>query len=197
MKRVDPRSIFAAFATATTIVGVCCGISSPASASIVWTLTGIFDDGGTISGSFSWTQYNYLDSTPGSLSITTAPGITLTGTTYSVPPSNSSGGSPPGPNGFIITNNYDQVLSIEFLNPLTTPGVDPIVVGAYSYECFSYSCPPGGTDFVDTRYFIGGYAVVTATPLPAALPLFAGGLGAVGLFGWRRKRKNAAVIAAA
>jgi hypothetical protein len=27
------------------------------------------------------------------------------------------------------------------------------------------------------------------TPLPAALPLFAGGLGALGLLGWRRKRK--------
>ncbi len=36
-----------------------------------------------------------------------------------------------------------------------------------------------------------------STPLPAALPLFASGLGVMGLFGWRRKRKNAAVIAAA
>jgi hypothetical protein len=33
---------------------------------------------------------------------------------------------------------------------------------------------------------------VTLTPLPAALPLFAGGLGALGLLGWRRKRKAAA-----
>ena len=32
-----------------------------------------------------------------------------------------------------------------------------------------------------------------ATPLPAALPLFAGGLGALGLLGWRRKRKAAAL----
>jgi hypothetical protein len=31
------------------------------------------------------------------------------------------------------------------------------------------------------------------TPLPAALPLFATGLGAMGLFGWWRKRKAAAV----
>jgi hypothetical protein len=38
---------------------------------------------------------------------------------------------------------------------------------------------------------------VSATPLPAALPLFASGLGAMGLFGWRRKRKNIAAIAAA
>jgi hypothetical protein len=34
------------------------------------------------------------------------------------------------------------------------------------------------------------------TPLPAALPLFATGLGAVGLFGRRRKRKNTAFAAA-
>jgi hypothetical protein len=31
----------------------------------------------------------------------------------------------------------------------------------------------------------------TATSLPAALPLFATGLGALGLLGWRRKRQAA------
>jgi hypothetical protein len=35
-------------------------------------------------------------------------------------------------------------------------------------------------------------ASVAATPLPGALPLFAGGLGMMGLLGWRRKRKSAA-----
>ena len=41
----------------------------------------------------------------------------------------------------------------------------------------------------------GGYAdlsteiISSNTPLPAALPLFASGLGALGLLGWRRKRK--------
>ncbi len=30
------------------------------------------------------------------------------------------------------------------------------------------------------------------TPLPATLPLFATGLGALGLLGWRRKRRTAA-----
>jgi hypothetical protein len=38
---------------------------------------------------------------------------------------------------------------------------------------------------------------VSATPLPAALPLFATGLGALGLLGWRRRRKNAAALASA
>jgi hypothetical protein len=37
---------------------------------------------------------------------------------------------------------------------------------------------------------------VNVVPLPAALPLFATGLGALGLLGWRRKRKNAAALAA-
>ena len=32
----------------------------------------------------------------------------------------------------------------------------------------------------------------TAVPVPTALPLFASGLGVIGLLGWRRKRKKAA-----
>lgn len=36
-------------------------------------------------------------------------------------------------------------------------------------------------------------AVAATTPLPATLPLFATGLGALGLLGWRRKRKPLAV----
>ena len=36
----------------------------------------------------------------------------------------------------------------------------------------------------------------SSTPLPATLPLFVSSLGGLGLLGWRRKRKNAAAIAA-
>ena len=39
---------------------------------------------------------------------------------------------------------------------------------------------------------IGTGVAGAETPLPAALPLFATGLGALGLLGWRRKRKQAA-----
>lgn len=35
---------------------------------------------------------------------------------------------------------------------------------------------------------------LSQTPLPAALPLFAGGLGALGLLGWRKKKKAAASV---
>jgi hypothetical protein len=46
--------------------------------------------------------------------------------------------------------------------------------------------------------FVGGKFTEHETPLvplPGALPLFATGLGALGLLGWRRKRKAAAVAA--
>lgn len=44
---------------------------------------------------------------------------------------------------------------------------------------------------IDPNYAVL-FTPVSTTPLPAALPLFAGGLGALGLFGWRRKRKASA-----
>jgi hypothetical protein len=48
-----------------------------------------------------------------------------------------------------------------------------------------------------TAYLSGQTDLTVAqTPLPAALPLFATGLGVMGLLGWRRKRKSAAAIAA-
>jgi hypothetical protein len=54
-----------------------------------------------------------------------------------------------------------------------------------------------GTTFLTPNQFVDDitFDVAAATPLPAALPLFAGGLGALGLIGWRRKKK-AAVLAA-
>ena len=74
--------------------------------------------------------------------------------------------------------------------------------------------PGGGTDtqsgFIDpmitidpTYEFADLFSIVTssnvgnssaATPLPAALPLFASGLGTLGLLGWRRKKKTAALL---
>jgi len=60
------------------------------------------------------------------------------------------------------------------------------------------------TDVFDVYYKIsvgsGDIALTDSensqTPLPAALPLFATGLGALGLLGWRRKKKAATAMAA-
>jgi len=59
-----------------------------------------------------------------------------------------------------------------------------IATGANTTLAFNFRDDPGflGLDDVD----------VSPTPLPAGLPLFATGVGALGLLGWRRKRKTAA-----
>lgn len=51
---------------------------------------------------------------------------------------------------------------------------------------------PSGAAFYATVSFDSG---VSNTPLPATLPLFTTGLGALGLFGWRRKKKAQALAA--
>ena len=49
--------------------------------------------------------------------------------------------------------------------------------------------PIGGTDVRDGFGTISASVAAPVVPLPGALPLFATGLGALGLLGWRRKRK--------
>ncbi len=68
------------------------------------------------------------------------------------------------------------------------------------YTAMLYSSPESSPTFLLGTYTglnsVTGYTdtvKITATPLPAALPLFAGGLGGLGLLGWRRKRKAQAV----
>jgi hypothetical protein len=55
---------------------------------------------------------------------------------------------------------------------------------------------PNGDDGIQLA-FTDPYTYSPPTPIPATLPLFATGLGAMGLLGWRRKRKLTAVIDAA
>jgi hypothetical protein len=58
-------------------------------------------------------------------------------------------------------------------------------VGSEDSGCNSFGqC---GSNEASSRFWTTG----SQTPLPGALPLFAAGLGALGLLGWRRKRKNA------
>ena len=50
----------------------------------------------------------------------------------------------------------------------------------------------GGSAFYDVNTRLGEVtlAAASATPLPATLPLFVSGFGALGLLGWRRKKKS-------
>jgi hypothetical protein len=68
---------------------------------------------------------------------------------------------------------------------------------AYHYTCPLQSCSQLA-DFqiagigTNTPLHLGSWSDPIVTPLPATLPLFASGLGALGLIGWWRKRKAAA-----
>ena len=74
---------------------------------------------------------------------------------------------------------------------------------AYTTGFFSFLvniCDASTTCFVglgENRSGVGVIAgtVDSATPLPATLPLFTTGLGALSLLGWRRKKKSAAFAA--
>ena len=84
--------------------------------------------------------------------------------------------------------------------PFLTVGINGWAYGTasavwYSQNEFGDTLTGSGSATI-TELGVGG--LQGETPLPAALPLFATGLGGLGLLGWRRKRKAkvAAAIAA-
>jgi hypothetical protein len=102
-----------------------------------------------------------------------------------------------GLTGLVVGNKVELFATSYGLNELSpsflyeiTDDLGFMTAAAASGETFNvlYS---GATDNV----LIRGVAFAPETPLPAALPLFASGLGALGLLGWRRKRKAAALVA--
>ena len=87
-----------------------------------------------------------------------------------------------------LTGAFEGMILIN-VGPGNTPG------GLWSLDFGT----GGSNGSPNTLYFTDGidgethglFGAIEATPLPAALPLFATGLGVMGLLGWRRKRKNA------
>ncbi len=97
--------------------------------------------------------------------------------------------------GIIESNPADGTLSLIGFNNgafIYTPNSN--FVGT---DMFMYRIEDVTTDqFSNTATvtIVVNQAIVSTTPLPA-LPMFATGLGALGLFGWRRKRNAQAVAA--
>ncbi|HLH94936.1 MAG TPA: hypothetical protein VKW08_07450 [Xanthobacteraceae bacterium] len=86
---------------------------------------------------------------------------------------------------FIVGDEY----KVEMIASIGNIGSDALTGSAFIDPFFI--TPAGYT--LDISQGIGN-SPLSATPLPAALPLFASGLGAMGLFGWRRKRKAQVVV---
>jgi len=135
-------------------------------------LDGPFDPGGILGGSgFRYTALS-------------APLHLVAGTTYAAVA--------------LITVGSSDPIPFSFPPPPGTP--NPLI--GFLGE-FSTCCTSGVTDLRYPTGLSGGYEVnfiftteLNPVPLPAALPLFATGLGVMGLLGWRRKRQGAAAVAA-
>ena len=89
-----------------------------------------------------------------------------------------------GPQTYEISNFGNGFIEWSLVAPLTAETTKADISGSqfYCQACNDYSVRGASGD-------------IAATPLPAALPLFVTGLGALGLLGWRRKRKASAAIA--
>ena len=105
----------------------------------------------------------------------------------------------------VYGSNSNAALGSATLTLLYSDGQDESLhaLTAYNYYYFTYDgagVHSGQGDNVLLRLITGQTITIStqnsSTPLPAALPLFASGLGALGLLGWRRKRKNTAAAAA-
>jgi hypothetical protein len=96
---------------------------------------------------------------------------------------------------------WPQDRSVLLTNTVTGTTSSTITVGPVfppgSFDITGINGPitntdPLGESFVFTLDFAAGsdaQIFIGTTPVPAALPLFATGLGGLGLLGWRRKRK--------
>jgi len=162
-----------------------------ASAASAATVTYTFVDasatfpGGTsdFSGTFGW------DSDPAAEYITFA-NITVTGFdagTYTYL-ANSGGVHASGFEFAVSSTSSSNAFELYF-NYFDGVSNDPINNAYFGTEG---DVPAGNIDSSDT-----GYATPNATPLPATLPLFAGGLGFVGYLAKRRKQNAKQALAAA
>ena len=136
----------------------------------------ILVDGEQITGAFDWT-YTIGDFEGGSGEFTA----------LEIPYSTSS---PLEQEGMVLTIENNQIeisldgnfhdygldISLKFEQPLSATQSSLINLSTSFFEC----C---GNGFHDQLFISGS---ISPVPIPAALPLFAGGLGMLGLLGWRR-----------
>ncbi len=162
-------------------------VPTAASADVVWTVNGTFDDGGTVSGFFDIDVYGYVDG----FNLQTAGGSTDAGFDYDPSDSYFSNGT------FYVDAQpgYQSDLHLEFADNLTVASADNAIQGGEggpSWECQnSYSCylPADGS----IRYIATGFASAGGVPEPAAWALMILGFGGVGAMLRNRRRPAIAV----
>jgi hypothetical protein len=174
------RTLGLATALVVALFGYLSTPTTAAASPINYVITSAMAPPDTVSGSFTFDTATDTESNVQ---------ITLTGSVYAgtytyLPPAVQ-------PTDYTITaidSAIGVTIQISFEDPLD---VNPDPLAPEGIIGFTGEFPPTSYDFTSGDATI----VSSATPLPPALPLFAAGLGAIGLFGWRRKRKAAAIAA--
>lgn len=175
------------FASAAVFAALAAPVA--ARADVTWLVSGLFDDGGTLSGFFNINVYGYLEG----YDLTTTTGGAVSGFEYT--PLNSYFSN----DVFYVDAQpgYAGDLHLQFTTPLTTHSANNPIIGGEdgpSYECVqSYSCyvNQGGT----TRYLTSGFASSGAVPEPGVWLLMLGGFGGVGALLRHARRKPQPVAA--
>jgi len=115
----------------------------------------------------------------------------------------TANGTTSGSTLFAITTNNGTAVFLNSEDPSTTDIVIPANTlspdTTYNFQLDfrdTLAGTGGITQLFDERTdgtFTTGAATAPAVPLPATLPLFASGIGGLGLLGWRRKRRTRVV----
>ena len=164
-----------AMAAAACVAGLLtAGAPSVASADVAWTVTGSFDDGGTLSGFFNINVYGFLDG----YDLQTTAGSTDAAFDYTPLNSYYSNGT------FYVDAQplYQSDLHLQFADDLGVAEAHNAIQGGEngpSWECQgSFSCylPAQGA----IRYISDGYASAGGVPEPATWAMLLIGLGGVG-----------------
>ncbi len=178
-----------------------------------WSISGAFTGSGTLDASNFGPDQFILESITGTLTDASADVYTINPTPnfYDGPdnviyyPQNLAPPSPPyffldlDGISFSVGNGTLSFNVYENNNP-KVPGYNCVATSPYCIMGPGNTAAGGGLDAngnpLDLVSAASFSLTVAPTPLPAALPLFATGLGALGLLGWRRKRKSAAAALA-
>ncbi len=184
MKIVASKRLLAIAGCALALIAVA---PSVASADVVWTVTGAFDDGGTLSGFFDTNVYGYLSG----FNLQTTTGTSDVAFDYNASDSYYSNGT------FYVDAQpgYQSDLHLQFANSLSVASANNTIQGGHagpSWECQgSYGCylPSGGS----IRYLTSGYASTGAVPEPAAWTMMIVGFGGIGAVLRRRRIASAAL----
>jgi hypothetical protein len=146
--------------------------------------------------------FNFSFTVPGASGYTVMGTLTVdtvAGDATSVVVTNNTAGFGTGqylPTGFLFTNSFTVSGGTITAYSFQVDGgfnVSPAVT-CCTLTMFSSPVGAGLSDLPTTTGTVAGVSVaftppVSSVPLPATLPLFASGLGALGLLGWRRKKK--------